>query len=307
MKIAEFTEFHPYWLPLPPRELDLDLDTKDFILNCYNRSDGGYGNYPTEGQSFINPTIKAIICLLLLGNPKEIKRNEVYSFIRGAQNRDGGFAITTTSDLYPSNLESTFYSIVGLNLIGYLPRLQLHLKETISWVSSHYNIDGGFHGDESVISNEYYTFLALSVLLILKKIENLDINLTNSYLIGNQIKKNPEVAITTSRLNALYILEGLDRLNLKISKSRLARCQNKNGGFRNKKIILLYKSDMLSTFYSINGLKIINKLGKIKKSEAIKWIMDSKNDDGGFGSKPHTESSLSNTFNALVSLYYLIA
>jgi len=300
--------FRPFWLPsIKTLQLEsLDMGVLDFISRCYNKFDGGYGDYPSEQQSFVNSTAKALICLNIFQKSDMFKRNEIYSFLRGCQNSDGGFGITTSkNNLYSSSLESTFYSIIALNIIGYIPRLKLHIPKTVNWVISHYNIDGGFHGDNSVISNEYYTFLALLILNLLKQLDRVDINLTSNYLVNAQIKKNPEVTITTSRLLSLYLLKMLERLNLTISTSRLARCQNKNGGYRNKKISIVYRSDMNSTFQAILGLYLIGKTKKIKKENAIKWILSCQNDDGGFGNKPNSKSSISYTYDAIMSLFYL--
>ena len=279
-------------------------------MNCYHSFEGGFGDYPGEKDSFVNSTAKGIVCLNLLKKMDKIKRIDVYSFLRGCQNSDFGFAITTSQgDLYPSNLESTFYSIMAISFIGYLPRLKLHHPKMINWVVSHYNMDGGFRGENSVLSNEYYTFQALLVLNLLKSLDRIDPDLTVSYLINRQANKNPEITLTTSMLLSLYLLAGpeelTDRLNIKISTSRLARCQNKSGGFRKKKIDIIYKSDMLYTFQGIIGLKVIQKLKRINKEKAIEWIISCQNDDGGFGNKPNTNSTLSNTYYALTSLYYL--
>ncbi len=304
--------WHPYWSSFPNELEYSDLDTAviDFIMSCYHKVEGGFGDYKTEKEPYVSSTAKGLICLDLLKKIDMVKRIDIYSFLRGCQNSDFGFAITTSkSDLYPSNLESTYYSIIAINLIGYLPRLKLHQPKIINWVLSHYNFDGGFHSDESVVSNEYYTFQALLILNLLKGLDRIDPNLTVSYLINRQTFKNPEVTLTTSQLLSLYLLispeEVIDRLNIKVSTSRLLRCQNKTGGFRKKKIDLIYKSDMLYTFQAIIGLTIIRKLTRINKEKAIEWIISCQNDDGGFGNKPNAKSSLSNTFYALISLYHL--
>ncbi|MFX1449536.1 MAG: prenyltransferase/squalene oxidase repeat-containing protein [Promethearchaeota archaeon] len=310
--MENLSSWHPYWLSFPS-ELefsDLDMNVINFIMNCYHSFEGGFGDYLGEKDSFVNSTVKGIICLNLLKKMDRIKRIDIYSFLKGCQNSDFGFAITTSkSDLYPSNLESTFYSIVAINMIGYLPRLKLQQPKIISWVLSHYNLDGGFHAEDSIISNEYYTFQALLALHLLKSLDRIDPNLTVNYLINRQINKNPDITLTTSRLLALYLLQGpehlTERLNIKISTTRLSRCQNKEGGFRKKKIDLIYSSDMLYTFQGILGLNVIGKSKKINKERAIEWILSCQNDDGGFGKKPNSNSSLSNTFHALVALYYL--
>ncbi|MFX0134590.1 MAG: prenyltransferase/squalene oxidase repeat-containing protein [Candidatus Hodarchaeota archaeon] len=310
--MESLVNWHPYWLSFP-NELkcnDLDTNVIDFIMNCYHSFEGGFGDYPEEKDSFVNSTAKGIICLDLLKKMDKIKRIDVYSFLRGCQNSDFGFAITTSpGGLYPSNLESTFYSIMTINSIGYLPRLKLHQPKIVNWIVSHYNIDGGFRSEDSVLSNVYYTFQALLVLNLLKSLDRIDPDLTISYLINKQADKNPEVTLTTSGLLSLYLLTSLEELpnilNIKIATSRLARCQNKTGGFRKKKIDLIYKSDMLYTFQSIIGLNVIGKYKRIKKEKAIEWILSCQNDDGGFGNKPESNSSISNTFYALISLYYL--
>jgi len=306
--LKNFEKFLPCWrLKSKSFQIErLNFDAIDYIINCYNKIDGGFGDYPSEQQSYVNATAKGLICLNLFNKLELVKKVDVYSFLKGCQNSDGGFGITTTkNDFFPSNFESTYYAILALNLISCLPRLKLKLPKITNWLISHYNTDGGFHGDDTVISNEYYTLLAIKILIILKKIDILNQNLTINYLISEQTKRNPEVIFTTSRLLGLLILKSLEKLNLKISISRLARCQNKDGGYRKKKIAIIYKSDIHSTYQAILGLNIIDKQERIKKEKVINWIISCQNENGGFGKDPSSKPSLSNTFYALLSLYYL--
>ena len=306
--MKKLTEWHPFWISFPDifEYNRLDMSVLDFIMNCYHKSEGGFGNYPTEKTPFVNSSAKGLICLNLFKKMNMIKKNDAFTFFLTCQNSDGGFGITNSQiDLYPSNLENTFYCVIALNLLGYLPRIKQKQQKIINWVLSHNNFDGGFHGDESVISNEYYTFLAIALLDILKNLDRIDSNLTIDFLISKQAKRNPEVTFTTSRLLSLHLLYGLERLNIKISISRLARCQNKNGGYRKKKLAIVYNSDIFSTHQSIIGLNIIGASNKIKKEKVIDWILSCQNEDGGFGARSNSNSSLSNTFAALISLYYL--
>ncbi len=300
--------FQPFWLPQTAvfQNEDLSAGVLDYLMSCHNNTDGGFGNHPSDEPSSVDSTAKTIICLNLFNKSSMIKRNEVASFFWGCQNSDRAFAFTVSrNDLYPSSLESTYYSIMALNLTGYLPKMQLHQQKLLNWLISHYNVDGGFHGDETVLSNEYYTFLAISALDILKALDLIDKNMTINYLLASQARKNPEITITTSRLLTLFSLQALDRLNLTISTTRLARCQNKDGGYRKKKISLLYQSEMSSTFHAILGLQVIGKTERIKKSNVLNWISSCQNEDGGFGNKQGSKSTLTNTFHAIMSLYYL--
>lgn len=63
---------------------------------------------------------------------------------------------------------------------------------------------------------------------------------------------------------------------------------------------------MVSTFQSILGLNIIERSIKIKKEKVINWILSCQNKDGGLGNNPSSNSSLSSTFAALISLFYLM-
>jgi prenyltransferase beta subunit len=112
---------------------------------------------------------------------------------------------------------------------------------------------------------------------------------------------NPDETMSNIRstYQAIKTLSNLGKLNL-IDKNAVAiwinESQNSDGGFPN---YVNGTSDMISTLYAVESLKI---LGYIPKNNISEWINQCYNADLGFSITPNSSSSILGTYSALKAL-----
>ncbi|MHA1789471.1 MAG: prenyltransferase/squalene oxidase repeat-containing protein [Candidatus Helarchaeota archaeon] len=78
------------------------------------------------------------------------------------------------------------------------------------------------------------------------------------------------------------------------------------GGFRASPFTPYSTGDIISTYYAIHGLKILNYSFSILLNNSLKlWLKNCQNSDGGFGVMPGNNSKLESTFYAIKALQEL--
>ncbi|MFH2059655.1 MAG: prenyltransferase/squalene oxidase repeat-containing protein [Pseudomonadota bacterium] len=116
---------------------------------------------------------------------QEISNNKgLIEFIINCQNSDGGIANYNNSVAY---LETTFFAIVGLTILGYTERVT---DKTISYIKSKENPTGGFGETSSSNPNLFNTFYATICLNLTGNLTHEIRERTLAYINKNIIHKN---------------------------------------------------------------------------------------------------------------------
>jgi hypothetical protein len=103
---------------------------------------------------------------------------------------------------------------------------------------------------------------------------------------------------------AYYVIRTLKDLGAKLEKSPkefILSLKNPYGGFGSLNIDVEVSSEIESTYYSIESLKLLNE--PINHNEIINFILSLKNFDGSFGKQGY--SKIASTYYALASLNLL--
>ncbi len=163
-------------------------NTWEFVEDCYNPEDGGFGSQPNTNSSLFS-TYCAINLYQIIHSYYEISfpnLSATKQYLIDLQNPDGGFKVGMdieqistlygelfyfVSDLIKTNIstvESTYWAIASLHILG--ARDQINNTALFHWISACQNADGGFpiflgfsHSD--VIST-YYGLQTLKILNI---------------------------------------------------------------------------------------------------------------------------------------------
>ena len=67
-KLESLPKWHPYWQSFPNELENRDLNTAviDYIMSCYHKVEGGFGDFEMEKEAYVSSTAKGLICLGLL-------------------------------------------------------------------------------------------------------------------------------------------------------------------------------------------------------------------------------------------------
>ncbi|MHA1338372.1 MAG: prenyltransferase/squalene oxidase repeat-containing protein [Promethearchaeota archaeon] len=165
-----------------------------FVMDCYDNLTGGYGHLPSSNAS-LYPTYLAISIFDILyqfNHHYGVNQSKTIQYISSMQNEDGGFKIGDDINyllsLYggylggysgiienilnnnQSTVESTYWAVSSLKIMGGLYKSTVNIKNLTSWILSAQNADGGFSiiiGFHSDLISTYYGLETLP--LIYKK------------------------------------------------------------------------------------------------------------------------------------------
>ena len=168
------------------------------------------------------------------------------------------------------------------------------LRKVIRYVVNRQNVDGGYTFCQGAESNAQDTYYGLSILSILKQsLPNPEKTL--EFLNESRLDS---INSTYSVTKALLLLgkEGNERL-----KKRLHSILNSTNYFGSAEVFLEASSEFTSTFMV---LELANLVGvEMSSEEIVKWILQFRNKDGGFG--PQGISNISSTYYAGASMKLL--
>jgi hypothetical protein len=136
--------------------LKIDLTASGVVewLRTFQNGDGGFG---PNGHSNIDSIYYAIASLILFGqNPKT---DDPYRFVRACEKPYGGFTVIPIN--YTPYMEHTFCGLMTLDLLG---EKSLYPFQTIEWILSCQNTNGGFARSDLGISTFENTFQAVRLL-----------------------------------------------------------------------------------------------------------------------------------------------
>ncbi|TFG27917.1 MAG: ATP-binding cassette domain-containing protein [Promethearchaeota archaeon] len=171
-----------------PENLEDTLETKkiwNYIEDCYDKSDGGFGYKPEEDASLFS-TFCALEIYEMFYSYKEYELpdiNKTIDYLVDLQNSDGGFNIGL--DLYQitaffgplreiflsllktniSTVESTYWALSSLESLGALD--QIDEEDLMHWIYSCQNADGGFSIILGFHSDTISTYFGLGIFKLL--------------------------------------------------------------------------------------------------------------------------------------------
>jgi prenyltransferase beta subunit len=138
--------------------------------------------------------------------------------------------------------------------------------------------------------------------------KKIDLNLTREYVRDWASRK----AFPETVSFAYYCAYSLKALDNKISPDTrekiidyIKRCQTDDGGFVTEPEFSK-DQDLLSTYFALRTLALIDATDAINKEQAVKFVLSLLQEDGGFKSDPKKDyHSLATTYYGVTSLYHL--
>ncbi|MEM2896274.1 MAG: prenyltransferase/squalene oxidase repeat-containing protein [Candidatus Bathyarchaeia archaeon] len=172
-------------------------------------------------------------------------------------------------------------------------------ESIINYIMERQNDDGGYTFCRYTDSSAEDTYFALQALKILGA-EPKQKDLTIKFLKSLQHKDGSFDSIKV----AYYVIKTLNELKAKLEKSPrefILSLKNSYGGFGSLNVDVEVSSEIESTYYSIEVLKLLNEC--INPDKTISFILSLKNFDGSFGKQGY--SRLASTYYAIASLKLL--
>lgn len=172
-------------------------------------------------------------------------------------------------------LSGIYWGITALDLmnnIDALPRSGI-----IDYVKSLQHEDGGFRADKDHDTHLSNTLYAIQILVTLDALDNI----------------NLDKAIECKRIT-MFIDQTTQKLEIDVQA-----LQNPDGSFRGDE---WGEVDSRFSYMALNMLSLVKRLDAIDVEKTIEWILLCKNYDGGFGSRPGSESHAGQIFCCVAAL-----
>ncbi len=167
-------------------KVDID-DIWDYVEDCYDSSEGGFG-YKADEEASLFSTYSALNIYEMFYNYDEFEgelpnTNKTIEYLVDRQNQDGGFNLGL--DLYQitaffgplsdiflsllktnvSTVESTYWALSSLDILGAIDKV--YEKDLMHWMYSCQNADGGFSIILGFHSDTISTYFGLAVFNLL--------------------------------------------------------------------------------------------------------------------------------------------
>ncbi|MHA1271159.1 MAG: prenyltransferase/squalene oxidase repeat-containing protein [Candidatus Helarchaeota archaeon] len=286
-----------------------------FTDRCYN-TEGGFTEYPNNNPPDIQSTYQSLYILSTYGLLFRYDKITIARWINETQNSDGGFPYIENES---SSMEATFYAVMTLKLLGYMPH-----NNVTNWINQCWNDNFGFGNipnSTSTILSSYYALSILSFLGI-----NLSQYNTSQWLLTLQNNQselnygafssdgiNYNLLTTYFALEALNLTGNLNDINKTAAIEWISACQNIDpyksqtyGSFSSDSSSLDYS--IMNCYAALKSLTLLN--SSINLSQyIIDWILNCQNlIDGGFATSITVQSSsVASSFYAIISLNILNA
>lgn len=280
-------------------------------MDC--ETETGFGNKPGALNGTLESTFYALYILDGFNRLGNIDSEAMIEYVNKCRNTDHGYGNTfsAASDLY-----STYYAL------WICAKFDVNLdNDTDEWVAGLYNATEGFTGSSNETGSLGATYYGLESLYL--NDTNLEKYNLSSWLLGRQ---NDDIASdgyggfatdgNKSNLWATWTaLASINRLNITggflisplvlwINSSQdLNIYEESYGAFSSKPSATDYS--LLNSFAAIYSLKALGSayLSSINLEQALNWILDLQNDDGGFRiSTSEGDSILSASYYAFYTL-----
>jgi prenyltransferase beta subunit len=186
---------------------------------------------------------------------------------------------------------------------------EIHLKFILSLNTT----EGGFRNDKNHPPSLSATYYAISMLEKLNSLDRIEKNEVIKFILSNEDKngvfKNgtgfpPILESTFYAIMSLEYLRSIEVLDKNKYINYILSLQNEDGGFSHKIKQEAREADsrMDNTYFATKILKALNGLEKKVIDKIIRFIQDSENTAGGYGSRPKAEPDIASTFYAVADI-----
>lgn len=174
--------------------------------------------------------------------------------------------------------------------------------------------EGGFRNDLNSPPSLSATYYAVAILEKMNSLDRIKKEKVIEYILANMDGKSglfkngtdlpPTLESTFYAIISLKELGSVEILNKKRFINYILSLQNEDGGFSHKKRDegIEVESRMDSTYFSVKILKLLNGFEKTVTDKIVRFILDSDNATGGFGSRPKAKADIVSTFYAMAAL-----
>ncbi|MEM3713175.1 MAG: prenyltransferase/squalene oxidase repeat-containing protein, partial [Thermoproteota archaeon] len=249
----------------------------NYLMNGYNPIDGSF-----KSGGDLKSTEHALRILKNLEKLDIIDRSMLASSILSMQSEFFCKVNNTFCDI-----ENAYRIVSILTTIGSCEKIDKN--SIIEMLMKHQNPDGGF-SHVAVCSyndgNKYYfrlnssllnTYLGVEILRMLDMLSSYDIKPIKNYVLslknpdgsfGNSIKDTAMAVITLALLQSTEEIE-------ETTIQYILKGQKEDGSF----------GDLESTYFSLRALCMLNRLDDAVFSKAVNYVLNLRNDDGGFSGR----------------------
>ncbi len=254
-------------------------------------------SFTTENENiFIEPSIDTLYYAMLVYedlssttefNISEINRSIFNYFFWSRQNSDGGFS--NVAGL--GNIADTYMAIMGIN--------KTNSTNTIDDYQNSKNIVLDFINKCRVddFNPPFTNISGYSSMPVSEILNELGVSSYSSYIITDVISTSMAVQI-------LNVFSEAPPNKTKIINYFLASMAI-TGGFRSSPFAITTSGDVISTYYAIKGLLVLNYSFLTINDSLRTWLKNCQNPDGGFGIALSNSSKLENTYYAIAALNLL--
>lgn len=236
----------------------------EFVLSCYNESQGGFGAFPRHDAHLLL-TLLAVQILAMYGQLDVLgsdRRQNLVRFIHGLQLDDGSFQGDSFGEI---DTRFVYTAVSTLSILGELtPPVA---NKSADFILRCENFDGGFGMVPGAESHAAHVFTGVGALAITDNLHRLsNPTRTANWLSERQVlpsggfngrpEKIPDVCYSWWVLSSLAILKCLHWVSFEHLERFILECQDpENGGFSDRPG---NQTDVFHTCFGITGLSLID-------------------------------------------------
>ncbi|KAL0239269.1 hypothetical protein PCE1_004957 [Barthelona sp. PCE] len=212
-------------------------------------------------------------------------RDQHCSYVRECAEDKGSLGYIMTAHM---KMAGVYWGVCTLEL---LKTENFNSEELVLFIQSCYNEDGGFAGTTGLDSHILYTLYALQVLLMIGRLDIVDVERTVGYLSNLHQDDGSFSGDNFGEIDsrfcycgvyALAILKRLDAINTEATVEYLIQCSNRDGGFGS---IPSAESHGGYIFTAVACLAILDRLDKLDH-RLVEWLICRQTETGGFQGRP---------------------
>jgi len=258
--------------------------------------------------AFIIPQILAIILVFYVQVPSASRKATLETYLLSGLDNEARLPpdaenYTLVAYFFYNNLETNFYVIDSLRILGALDRLDTGARgQIIDWLAFHMAPDGRiksryfWESDEfsyPAVDCAYYTLYSLRNLRI-----TVDVSANNitAFLTDSNYEYVDDAYYTVSSLDTLGKLEetNTSEIHSFVTSCQYLEKQNYSEPYATREFMVNYGgfspepkgwTSMRSTYYAVSALKILGYANDSNSDAAVEWILKHQTDSEGFCSE----------------------